>query len=79
MAGHKTHIPQAPAIEDPEELDTGEIPVEPDDGIVPTHIPEDEERGRLIDPEDREPSKARDRGSLSPSRSAPFRASTPTP
>jgi hypothetical protein len=45
-------------MEEPEELDPARIPVEPDEVMVPTHIPEDEERGRLIDPEDREPSKA---------------------
>jgi hypothetical protein len=59
MAQRKTREPHPPAIEEPDELEPGQLPVEPDEVMVPTHIPEDEERGRLVDPEDREPSKAR--------------------
>jgi hypothetical protein len=66
MPGHKTRELHPPAIKEAEEVAPGQMPVEPDEVMVPTHIPEDEERGRLVDPEDREPSKARGRGKLSP-------------
>ena len=60
--------PRLPAILDPEELDADDPRVEPDavepDGtLVPSHIPADPERGRMVDPEDREPMKAARRGS----------------
>jgi hypothetical protein len=45
--------PQPPDIDVPEELEPGALPVEPDQGMVPTHIPEDPERARLVDPEER--------------------------
>jgi hypothetical protein len=55
--------PHPPAIEDPLELETDDLPVDPDETLVPTHIPEDPERGRMVDPEDRQPMKAVRRGS----------------
>jgi hypothetical protein len=58
MTGRQTREPHPPAIEEPEELEPGQMPVDPDEVMVPTHIPEDEERGRLVDPEDRDPAKA---------------------
>ena len=59
MPGHKTRELHPPAVKEAEEeVEPGQMPVEPDEVMVPTHIPEDEERGRLVDPEDREPSKA---------------------
>jgi hypothetical protein len=58
MPEHKTRERQPPEMEEDEETEPGQMPVEPDEVMVPTHIPEDEERGRLVDPEDREPSKA---------------------
>jgi hypothetical protein len=55
-----TDGPKPPPIFDPGELDwePGSLPVEPDEGIVPSNIPEDPERARVVDPEDREPGRA---------------------
>jgi hypothetical protein len=36
----------------PEEREPTELPVEPDEGPMPPHIPEDPEHDRLIDPAD---------------------------
>lgn len=58
--GHEPHpIP----IEEPEEQESEDLPEPPDESLVPTHIPEDPERGRLVDPEDRDPMKAARHGS----------------
>lgn len=54
--------PHRPRIEEPAELEPDDLPEPPDETLVPTHIPEDPERGRLVDPEDREPMKAGRRG-----------------
>jgi hypothetical protein len=45
--------PQPPDIDVPEELEPGALPVEPDQGMVPTHIPEDPEGARLVDADER--------------------------
>ena len=45
---HKTHRSQR---DDPDDPDPGLMPVEPDQGLVPTHIPDDPEHDRLVDPE----------------------------
>jgi hypothetical protein len=58
MPGHTIREPHPPAIEDPEELEPGMLPVEPDEGYVPSHIPEDPERDRMVDPEDCDASYA---------------------
>ena len=58
MPGHIKRKPDPPPIEDPGELELDSLPLETEEGMVPTYIPEDPERDRLVDPEDREPSKA---------------------
>jgi hypothetical protein len=58
MPGHINRKPDPPPIEDPEELEPDSLPLETEEGMVPTYIPEDPERDRLVDPEDRQPSKA---------------------
>ena len=68
MHDKNRHQPRLPAILDPVEPDADDLhvepdAVEPDETQVPSHIPEDPERGRLVDPEDREPMKAARRGS----------------
>jgi len=57
---HKFHVP---AIDDPQDPDEDDPAVERDETLVETRIPEDPERGRMVDPEDREPMKAARRGS----------------
>ena len=57
------HEPQPVPILEPEEPDSEALPEPPDETLVPTHTPEDPERGRLVDPEDREPMKAARPGS----------------
>ena len=59
-SGHEPH--PGPILE-PEEQELEDLAEPPDETLVPTHIPEDPERGRLVDPEDREPMKAARRGS----------------
>jgi hypothetical protein len=43
----KPHIPNSDV---PEEFEPGAPPVEPDEGPVPDHIPDDPERDRVINP-----------------------------
>jgi hypothetical protein len=47
-AANKHHHPNTDV---PPELDPGQLPVEPDEGPVPTHIPADPEHERVVDPE----------------------------
>jgi hypothetical protein len=51
MLGNTKQKPELPTIENPDEYEPGSLPVEPDEGLVPTGIPEDPERARLVDPE----------------------------
>lgn len=47
--------PRRPApheLDDPDEFEPGSMPVEPDEGPVPTDIPQDPEHGRVVEPED---------------------------
>jgi hypothetical protein len=39
-----------PNIDEPDDLDPGDLPVEPDEGPVPDHIPDDPENDRVISP-----------------------------
>jgi hypothetical protein len=40
-----------PIIEDPDDPPPGAMPVDPDEGVVQPHIPEDPEHDRMVDPE----------------------------
>jgi hypothetical protein len=51
MSDNAKRIAPLPVIERPDEYEPGSLPVEPDQGVVPSGIPEDPERGRLVDPE----------------------------
>ena len=42
--------PHRPRKDLPEEFEPGAPPVEPDEGPIPAHIPDDPERDRVIDP-----------------------------
>jgi len=44
------HLPHHPGNDVPDELEPGALPVEPDEGPVPSHIPDDPEHERVIDP-----------------------------
>ena len=46
---HKKHRSQTEEAED--DPDPGMLPVEPDSGLVPPAIPNDEEHDRSVDPE----------------------------
>nr|WP_316640998.1 hypothetical protein [uncultured Roseateles sp.] len=39
-------------IENPDDAEPDMLPVEPDEGLVPAAIPEDEEHDRMVDPEE---------------------------
>jgi hypothetical protein len=43
-------MPRHPGNDVPDELEPGALPVEPDEGPVPSHIPDDPEHERVIDP-----------------------------
>jgi hypothetical protein len=51
MLGNAAPRPHHPASGNPEEFEPGALPVEPDQGAVPSGIPEDPEHGRMVDPE----------------------------
>ncbi|CAN5322370.1 hypothetical protein BH11PSE9_BH11PSE9_20080 [soil metagenome] len=40
-----------PRIHEPPEPEPGDLPIEPDEGPVPTGIPIDPEHDRIVDPE----------------------------
>ena len=44
------HMPHHPGTEVPDEFELGYPPVEPDEGPIPDHIPQDPEHERVIDP-----------------------------
>jgi hypothetical protein len=44
------HKPHPPSNNVPDEFEPGAPPVEPDEGAVPSHIPDDPEHDRVIDP-----------------------------
>jgi hypothetical protein len=46
------HNLQLPGSVPPDDAEPGSLPVEPDEGPVPTGIPEDPERGRMVEIED---------------------------
>ena len=48
----RTQVPQPhpPNQDVPAELEQPELPVEPDEGLIPPDIPEDPEHDRLVDP-----------------------------
>ena len=50
MSNARLHKPLHPINDVPDEFDPGEPPVEPDEGPVPSHIPDDPEHDRVIDP-----------------------------
>jgi hypothetical protein len=50
MSRNTLHMPHLPNTEVPDEFDPGSPPVEPDEGPVPSHIPDDPEHERVIDP-----------------------------
>jgi hypothetical protein len=49
---HRTQVTQShrPNHDEPAEREQPELPVEPDEGLIPPRIPEDPEHDRLIDP-----------------------------
>ncbi len=47
---HKPHHSNSDVPDVPEEFEPGAPPVEPDEGPVPDHIPDDPEHDRVIDP-----------------------------
>jgi hypothetical protein len=54
MAGaadlNANRAPRPPIIDPPAEPEPRSLPAEPDEGTVPTGIPEDPERDRMVDP-----------------------------
>jgi len=50
MALHRHHKPHDKDLDD-DELEPGQLPVEPDQGPVAPVIPEDPEHERVVDPE----------------------------
>ncbi len=47
----KPHHPHTPH-DAPDEIEPDSLPVEPDKGPMPTHIPDDPELDRVVNPED---------------------------
>ena len=47
-----THKPRRLNNDVPDELEPDSLPVEPDEGLTPTHIPDDPELDRVVNPED---------------------------
>ncbi|TDP71153.1 hypothetical protein [Roseateles toxinivorans] len=52
MSSQTPHKRHSDTIETPEEDEPDTLPVEPDEGLVPDHIPADEEHDRMVDPEE---------------------------
>ena len=50
LARTRVRLHRSP-VEEPDELEPGSMPVDPDDGLVLPIIPEDPEHDRVIDPE----------------------------
>jgi hypothetical protein len=50
MSRTQAPAPHRPNLDVPEEREPPELPVEPDEGLIPPLIPEDPEHDRLIDP-----------------------------
>ena len=51
MPQSSLHKPYQPSQDVPDEFEPGSLPVEPDEGPVPTGIPDDPEHDRVVDPE----------------------------
>lgn len=51
MLPHAPHKPHRTPVRDPDDLEPGMFPVDPDQGPVPANIPQDPEHDRVIDPE----------------------------
>ncbi len=53
MSIQKLHKPHRLPLShtEPDDPEPGMLPIEPDQGLVPTHIPDDPEHDRAIDPE----------------------------
>lgn len=50
MTNTSPHRPQHPNTDVPDEFEPGSMPVQPDKGPVPFHIPDDPEHERVVDP-----------------------------
>ncbi|MDN3918902.1 hypothetical protein [Roseateles violae] len=44
-------IPRPGPLDEPEELEPGLPPIDPDDGVIPPLIPDDPEHDRIIEPD----------------------------
>jgi len=51
MATHAPRKPHHTQVEELEDPEPGQLPVEPDEGPVSPHIPTDPEHDRVVDPE----------------------------
>lgn len=78
MARTSLHPPHRPSNDLPEEFEPGSAPIEPDDGPVPAHIPDDPEHERAIDPaaDPARPSRSR-RSNAGQGGTLPRRAKAP--
>jgi len=45
------HKPHRTHTDDADDPDPGLLPVDPDEGMIPPHIPADPEHDRMVDPE----------------------------
>jgi len=52
MSSPTSHKRPSDPIETPDDDEPDMLPVEPDEGLVPAVIPEDEEHDRMVDPEE---------------------------
>lgn len=52
MRSARAQKPRHPSTDVPDEFEPGSLPVEPDEGPKPTHIPDDPELDRVVNPED---------------------------
>lgn len=50
---HKTRTTHKPPLShtEPDDPEPGMLPIDPDQGPVPAHIPDDPEHDRMVDPE----------------------------
>ena len=51
MSTATSQKPRHPSTDVPDEFEPDALPVEPDEGLTPTHIPDDPELDRVVNPE----------------------------
>ena len=51
MSNASSQKPRHPSNDVPDEFEPDALPVEPDEGLTPTHIPDDPELDRVVNPE----------------------------